>query len=130
MDEKLVQRLESAVSRLESLSAGFHPSASSAISADDAARDPSVVAFADLIDQHVARFSRAAEVIGGQVLDVSKLVQEAFGVQKELVIELKQTQVRHCSIFVFRVARNVCFGVGLKNLDVCIVCDNIVVSKK
>ncbi|KOM24760.1 hypothetical protein LR48_Vigan2502s000100 [Vigna angularis] len=92
MDEKLIQRLESAVSRLESLSSGFHPSASPASAADDVARDPSVVAFADLIDQHVARFSRAAEVIGGQVLDVSKLVQEAFNVQKELLVELKQTQ--------------------------------------
>lgn len=130
MDEKLIQRLESAVSRLESLSAGFQPSASPASTGDDAVRDPSVVAFADLIDQYVARFSRAAEVIGGQVLDVSKLVQEAFNVQKELLIELKQTQVRHCSIVFLRVARIVCFGVGLENLDVCVVCDNIVVSKK
>ncbi|KAL9296422.1 hypothetical protein ACSQ67_022318 [Phaseolus vulgaris] len=94
MDEKLVQRLESAVSRLESLSAGFHPSASpaSAVDASDAALDPSVVAFADLIDQYVTRFSRAAEAIGGQVLDVSKLVREAFDVQKELLIKLKLTQ--------------------------------------
>jgi len=132
MDEKLIQRLESAVSRLESLSAGFHASASAAGAADasDAALDPSVVAFADLIDQYVARFSRAAEAIGGQVLVVSKLVQEAFDVQKELLIKLKQTQVRHCSIIFFRVARNVCFGAGLTNLDVCIVCDNIDMSKK
>ncbi|WVZ03634.1 hypothetical protein V8G54_024440 [Vigna mungo] len=97
MDEKLIQRLESAVSRLESLSAGFQPSASPASTGDDVVRDPSVVAFADLIDQYVARFSRAAEVIGGPVLDVSKLVQEAFNVQKGLLIELKQTQVP-CSV--------------------------------
>ena len=98
MDEKLIQRLESAVSRLESLSAGFHPSATQSGGADapDAALDPSIVAFADLIDQYVGRVSGAAEVIGGQVLDVTKLVQEAFNVQKELLIKLKQTQVRHC----------------------------------
>ncbi|TKY67555.1 Cyclase-associated protein 1 [Spatholobus suberectus] len=94
MDEKLIQRLESAVSRLEALSAGFHPSASPAGGADapDAALDPSVVAFADLIDQYVGRVSRAAEIIGGQVLEVTKLVQEAFVVQKELLIKLKHTQ--------------------------------------
>lgn len=91
MDEKLLQRLESAVSRLEALSAGGHSSAAPAAGAD-AANDPSVVAFADLIDQHVARVSRAAETIGGQVLDVTKLVQEAFVVQKELLIKLKQSQ--------------------------------------
>jgi len=121
------------VSRLESLSAGFHPSASpaSAVDASDAALDPSVVAFADLIDQYVTRFSRAAEAIGGQVLDVSKLVREAFDVQKELLIKLKLTQVRHCSIvFFFRVVMSVCFGAGLTSLDVCIVCDKIDVSKK
>ncbi|KAK7357271.1 hypothetical protein VNO80_16555 [Phaseolus coccineus] len=40
------------VSRLESLSAGFHPSASSAsvVNASDATLDPSIVAFTDLID--------------------------------------------------------------------------------
>ncbi|KAG4994009.1 hypothetical protein JHK86_030836 [Glycine max] len=94
MDEKLIQRLESAVSRLESLSAGFHPSATQSGGADapDAALDPSIVAFADLIDQYVGRVSGAAEVIGGQVLDVTKLVQEAFNVQKELLIKLRQTQ--------------------------------------
>lgn len=96
MDEKLIQRLESAVSRLEALSTGFHPAgaASTADAPGDAALDPSVVAFSDLIEQYVVRLSGAAEVIGGQVLEVTKLVQEAFAIQKELLIKLKQTQVR------------------------------------
>ncbi|RDY12976.1 Cyclase-associated protein 1, partial [Mucuna pruriens] len=91
MDEKLIQRLESAVSRLEALSTGF-PSSVSRDGGADAALDPSVIAFADLIDQYVGRVSSAAEIIGGQVLDVTKLVQQAFTVQKELLIKLKYTQ--------------------------------------
>ncbi|MBA0631545.1 hypothetical protein Godav_000410 [Gossypium davidsonii] len=42
--------------------------------------------------QYAARVSAAAEKIGGQVLDVTKLVLEAFSVQKKLLIEIKQTQ--------------------------------------
>ncbi|XP_027354339.1 cyclase-associated protein 1-like [Abrus precatorius] len=91
MDEKLLQRLESAVSRLEALSTRF-PSAGSGADASDAVLDPSVVAFGDLIDQYVARVSSTAEIIGGQVLDVTKFVREAFAVQKELLIKLKNTQ--------------------------------------
>jgi len=92
MDETLIKRLESAVTRLESLSTGIHPFAS-ASDGSDAASDPSVVAFGDLIDQYVGRLSKAAEIIGGQVLDVTNRVKEAFAVQKELLIKLKQTQV-------------------------------------
>lgn len=93
MDEKLIQRLESAVSRLEAISTGTH-SASSPSDASDAAFDPSVVAFGDLIDQYVGRVSSAAEIIGGQVLEVTNRVKEAFAAQKELLIKLKHTQVR------------------------------------
>lgn len=77
---------------MEALSTGFSSSASLGGGADDAAVDPSVIAFADLIDQYVGRVSRAAEVIGGKVLDVTNVVQEAFTVQKELLIKLKTTQ--------------------------------------
>ncbi|KAL5055511.1 hypothetical protein RYX36_036193 [Vicia faba] len=91
MDEKLIQRLESAVLRLEAISTGGHPATSPA-NASDAALDPSVVAFGDLIDQYLGRVSRAAEIIGGQVLEVTNRIQEAFYVQKELLIKLKQTQ--------------------------------------
>ena len=98
MEESLIQRLESAVSRLEALSAGFRGGASPAGGgADDAALDPSVVAFGDLIDQHVGKVSGAAEVIGGQVLEVTNVVKEAFAVQKELLIKLKHTQVLQSS---------------------------------
>ncbi|KAK7357269.1 hypothetical protein VNO80_16553 [Phaseolus coccineus] len=38
------------------------------------------------------QFSCTAKAIGGQVLDVSKIVQEAFDVEKELLIKLKLTQ--------------------------------------
>jgi hypothetical protein len=93
MDETLIKRLESAVTRLEALSTGIHPS-SSLSDGSDASSDPSVVAFGDLIDQYVGRLSKAAEIIGGQVLDVTNGVKEAFSVQKELLIKLKQTQVR------------------------------------
>ncbi|KAK6159463.1 hypothetical protein DH2020_006777 [Rehmannia glutinosa] len=59
---------------------------------DAFAMDPSIVAFDDLISQHVNRVTSAAEKIGGQVLDVSKIIAEAFNVQKELLIKIKQTQ--------------------------------------
>ncbi|KAK3412522.1 hypothetical protein EUGRSUZ_I01265 [Eucalyptus grandis] len=42
--------------------------------------------------QYVARVSSAAEKIGGRVLDVTKVVGEAFSAQKELLIQIKQTQ--------------------------------------
>jgi adenylyl cyclase-associated protein len=92
MDEKLIQRLESAVSRLESISTGFHP-ATSPSDGSDAAADPSIVAYGDLVDQFVGRVSSAAEIIGGQVLEVTNRVKDAFAVQKELLIKLKTTQV-------------------------------------
>ncbi|XP_028772621.1 cyclase-associated protein 1-like [Neltuma alba] len=94
MDQKLVERLESAVSRLEALSTGFHLRGgdSAALSGADVAVDPSIIAFGDLMDQYIGRFSTAAGKIGGQVLQVSKLVQEAFAVQKELLMKVKQTQ--------------------------------------
>ncbi|KAK7264300.1 hypothetical protein RJT34_31907 [Clitoria ternatea] len=95
MDEKLILRLESAVSRLEALSSGFPPGASPAAASSDATLDPSVVAFSDLIDQNVGRVCSAAQVIGGKVLEVTKLVHEAFAVQKDLLVQLKLTQKPH-----------------------------------
>ncbi|XP_059647684.1 cyclase-associated protein 1 [Cornus florida] len=95
MEEKLVQRLESAVARLEALSVGFAPGpGGSPESGGDAAAalDPSIVAFEDMMAQFLGRVSSAAEKIGGQVLDVTKVLQEAFSVQKKLLIKVKQTQ--------------------------------------
>ncbi|KAK6143463.1 hypothetical protein DH2020_023811 [Rehmannia glutinosa] len=90
MDENLITRLESAVTRLEALSARQVGAAEGG--GDAAAMDPSIVAFDDLIYQYVNRVMSAAEKIGGQVLDVSKIIEEAFNVQKELLIKIKQTQ--------------------------------------
>ncbi|MED6194221.1 F-actin-capping protein subunit alpha [Stylosanthes scabra] len=95
MDEKLIQRLESAVARLETLSTRFPDSSSSgpvADAPDSAALDPSIVAYDDLMNKYLARVSAAAEKIGGQVLEVTKVVHEAFFVQKQLLIKVKQSQ--------------------------------------
>ncbi|XP_015892687.3 cyclase-associated protein 1 [Ziziphus jujuba] len=91
MEEKLIQRLESAVARLEALSTGFRPGGSPE-TGDGAPVDPSIVAFDGMIEQYLGRVSAAAEKIGGQVLEVTKVVQQAFAVQKELLIKVKQTQ--------------------------------------
>lgn len=91
MDEKLIQRLESAVARLEVLS--LRQGASSELDGDaTASADPAILAFDDLISQSVGRVSSAAEKIGGQVLEITKVIEEAFSTQKELLIKIKQTQ--------------------------------------
>ncbi|OVA06932.1 Adenylate cyclase-associated CAP [Macleaya cordata] len=72
MDEKLIQKLESAVARLEAFSSGFRPG-SSPDGIDDAPVDPAILAYDDLIAQFVGRFSSAAEKIGGKVLEVTKI---------------------------------------------------------
>ncbi|XP_061363574.1 cyclase-associated protein 1-like isoform X2 [Gastrolobium bilobum] len=103
MEEKLIHRLESAVSRLEALTTGIRSSGLPAGGSDaaDAVLDPSVVAFDDLIGQYVVRVSGAAEIIGGQVSEVTKVVQEAFAVQRELLIKLKLTQPDHSGLAEF-----------------------------
>ncbi|KAK6916571.1 Adenylate cyclase-associated CAP, C-terminal [Dillenia turbinata] len=92
MEEKLIERLEAAVRRLESISAGGFSSAADSGGGDVSSSDPSIIAFDDLIGNYAARVSTAAEKIGGQVLDVTKLLEQAFSVQKELLIKIKQTQ--------------------------------------
>ncbi|TYI45461.1 hypothetical protein E1A91_D13G038000v1 [Gossypium mustelinum] len=92
MEAKLIERLEAAVARLESLSAGGISARGLPDGVDEVSSDPSILAFDDLMAQYAARVSAAAEKIGGQVLDVTKLVLEAFSVQKKLLIEIKQTQ--------------------------------------
>ncbi|KAL7125367.1 hypothetical protein ABFS83_14G112800 [Erythranthe nasuta] len=93
MDGSLITRLESAVTRLEALSAGgFRHVGAAEVSRDAGATDPSIVAFDDLISQYVNGVTIAAEKIGGQVLDVSKIIEEAFIVQRDLLVKIKQTQ--------------------------------------
>lgn len=91
MDEKLIQRLESAVARLESLSVG---SQSRGIDLDTiaASTDPSIIAFEDLLTEYVGKVSSIAAKIGGQVQDITNVLNEAFSVQKELLIKIKQTK--------------------------------------
>ncbi|KAI3786326.1 hypothetical protein L1987_39925 [Smallanthus sonchifolius] len=91
MDEKLLQRLESAVVRLESLSGGSQPHAF-APGAASASLEPSIVAFDDLIAEYVGKVSAAAEKIGGQVKDITKVLSDAFIVQKQLLVNIKQSQ--------------------------------------
>ncbi|KAJ8637049.1 hypothetical protein MRB53_011316 [Persea americana] len=91
MEEKLLQRLESAVSRLETLSAGSNPSISRNYPAD-AAGDPAIAAFNDLIENHICRVSAAAGKIGGEVLQVTMILEVAFSVQKDLLVTVKQYQ--------------------------------------
>lgn len=93
MEEKLIERLESAVARLESLSGGFRPGGSADSVGDAAAIDPSVTAFEDFMAEFLGSLSSAAEKIGGEVLDVTKVLEQAFSVQKELLIKVKQSQV-------------------------------------
>ncbi|VFQ71854.1 unnamed protein product [Cuscuta campestris] len=60
-----------------------------------AASDPSIIAFEDLISQCVRRLCSAADKIGGIVLDVTKVVKDAFSSQKELLIKIKETKDEH-----------------------------------
>lgn len=89
MEEKLIQRLEAAVARLEAISVG----AGGVPIGSDVATDPSIKAFDEMMEQYLGKVTAAAEKIGGQVLDVTKIVGQAFAVQKELLIATKQTQV-------------------------------------
>ncbi|KAK1402646.1 Adenylate cyclase-associated CAP [Heracleum sosnowskyi] len=91
MEEPLIRRLEAAVTRLESLYGGLRSGASPPIGGD-ASSDPSVTAFEDLINEHVGRVVRAAETIGGEVFDVTKVLEAGFSVQKDLIIQMKQSQ--------------------------------------
>lgn len=93
MEEKLIARLEAAVVRLETLSLSSRGGVEVGDGGADVAVDPSIVAFDDMMGQYFGRVSTAADKIGGQVLDATKILEEAFTVEKELLIKIKQTQV-------------------------------------
>ncbi|CAA0827648.1 Cyclase-associated protein 1 [Striga hermonthica] len=76
MDVNLVRRLEAAVARLE---------AAEDEGGDAFAADPSIAALDDVISQSVGRVTSAAEKIGGQVMDVSNVISEAFNVQSGIL---------------------------------------------
>lgn len=90
MGEALIGRLEAAVSRLEALSAG----ARGGLSDTASAQDPAILAFDDLIASALGRVSAAAGKIGADVAEVTRLVEKAFLVGKDLLARTSQTQVR------------------------------------
>lgn len=93
MEEKLIQRLEAAVVRLESLSLGCSQPQCVSLDSASASSEPSIVAFDDLITEYVGKVSAIAQKIGGQVKDVTNVLSQAFAAQKELLVQIKQTQV-------------------------------------
>jgi adenylyl cyclase-associated protein len=100
METALVERLEAAVARLEAAIASGSVSASAREIDGDlpAATDPAILALDELMDGPVRRVVAAAEKIGGKVLESTKILEQAFGVQKELLIKAKQSQVWICVI--------------------------------
>ncbi|GAA0159320.1 actin or actin-binding cytoskeletal protein [Lithospermum erythrorhizon] len=92
MEEKLIQRLESAVARLEAVAAGGGAAATGGNGGSMASSDPSIIAYEDLISEYVGRLTAAADKIGGQLSDVTNLVAQAFTVQKDLLVKIKQTK--------------------------------------
>ncbi|XP_068655644.1 cyclase-associated protein 1-like [Aristolochia californica] len=91
MEEKLVARLEAAISRLEARS-GALSTRNLPGDASDAPKDASIAAYEDFMEKSVGRLSAAAQKIGGKVLEVTDVLKEAFSVQKDLLIKMKQTQ--------------------------------------
>ncbi|KAF5201465.1 hypothetical protein FRX31_008948 [Thalictrum thalictroides] len=67
---------------------------------EQTSRSCKIVAYNDLRTQFVGRVRDAAMKIVGQVLEVTKILEEAFSVQKELLIKIKPSQMqistRHC----------------------------------
>ncbi|RRT60116.1 hypothetical protein B296_00025712 [Ensete ventricosum] len=93
MEQALLTRLESAVARLETLSAsGSAPSVSSRDLPGAPALDPAISAFEDLVADSLGRVSDAAGKIGGQVLDATKVLEEAFAALRELLVKAKRSQ--------------------------------------
>ncbi|CAN0866776.1 Cyclase-associated protein 1 [Linum grandiflorum] len=90
MEEKLIARLESAVARLEALSSSSGRGIEGG--GDVSSSDPSILAFDHLIQDSFGKLSAAADKIGGQVLEVTKVLREAFCVEKELLVKIKQTK--------------------------------------
>lgn len=89
----IVQRLEAAVARLESVQG--HATATSSSSRDLAASssdsvDACVAAFDSLIDSHVGHVLAAADKIGGQILHGSQLLKEVFSVERSIILAISK----------------------------------------
>lgn len=90
----MIGRLEKAVSRLEALNAGQHPSTTPRGLIDNTlARDPAILAFDELVVGALGRVSAAAGKIGADVAEVIGLVEKAFLIAKDLLVRTKQTEV-------------------------------------
>ncbi|XP_020276905.1 cyclase-associated protein 1-like [Asparagus officinalis] len=92
MEKSLIERLEAAVARLESLPLGSQPAISSRDLSGDSPSDPAVIAFDELAEKSLGRVLSAAEKIGGQVLEATKILQEAFAAERDLLVKAKQCQ--------------------------------------
>ncbi|KAK3149508.1 hypothetical protein QOZ80_3AG0218360 [Eleusine coracana subsp. coracana] len=90
----LVERLEAAVARLEAaVASGVSLSSAAPRDLDvPAASDPAIVAYDEFVAEAVGRLTAAAEKIGGKVLDVTKVLAEAFTVAMDLLVQAKQLQ--------------------------------------
>ncbi|KAM0937939.1 putative cyclase-associated protein CAP/septum formation inhibitor MinC [Dioscorea sansibarensis] len=93
MEKDLVARLEAAVTRLEALAvAGPHSAILPAGAPEPQSVDPAISAFNELIAKFFGRVSAAAEKIGGKVLEATRILEEAFAVEKDLLIKAKLSQ--------------------------------------
>ncbi|KAF0900339.1 hypothetical protein E2562_030627 [Oryza meyeriana var. granulata] len=90
MEEALVGRLEAAVSRLEALTGAGTVSGGQVDNAS--AQDPSILAFDELVAGAVGRVSAVAGKIGAEVAEVTRVLEKAFLVGKDLLVRTKQTQ--------------------------------------
>ncbi|BAF23848.1 cyclase-associated protein 1 [Oryza sativa Japonica Group] len=95
MDEALVGRLEAAVSRLEALNGAAGATARGGYGGQvdhASAHDPAILAFDELVAGAVGRVSAAAGKIGAEVAEVTRVLEKAFLVGKDLLVRTKQTQ--------------------------------------
>ncbi|XP_072973555.1 cyclase-associated protein 1-like [Typha angustifolia] len=94
MEKELVERLEAAVARLEkAVAAGSQPSiAARDVPGEALPVDPAISAFDELVERFIGRVSAAAGKIGGKVLEATEILEEAFAVEKDLLVKAKQSQ--------------------------------------
>eukprot|EP01018_Ginkgo_biloba_P002006 Gb_04306 [translate_table: standard] len=103
--ETLVTRLEAAVSRLESIEAklGLGSSSFSSTRAIEespiSSVDPSISEYDELVGKSLGRVLGNAEKIGGQVLEGTLVLKDAFGAQRDILLNFKKckaTRVVSC----------------------------------
>lgn len=110
-EEELVKRLESAVARLEAFSvSGFGNGSQSGWWTGFGSGNKG-----DMKSECVVRVLAAAGTIGGEVLEVSMIVDEAFRVQKELLCQIKKSQVVWFFFFFVRFGFSFFFFFVFKN---------------